>query len=509
MGYVMADNGRKKKNKDRQTPESTGPRLVCIESDQISLYDRNPRTTRNPEYERIKRSIVDHGLEQPLIVTRRPGEKGYMVKAGGNTRLQILKDLYATSGDPSYAMVTCIEVGWEDESDVLVGHLRENSLRGSLTFIDKAAAIYAFAQMLAETRDGSMPTIRDLQTALLDQGYPISSTMLSYMRYAAKFLMPAIPVALSDGLGWHAIRKIRKLHRAGSQLWTRYGIGSDDEFDDVFSELCRRHDGPDWQSEPLLRAIANEIAEAADVNVQTIRMMIDASQVDGGNLAESYAQDASEKEADVVACQSQGQTNTRECGESTASEAPEPGSLSVDIDLDDQNELSKSIESQRGRHDDQNPFLDLRRRAFGLADSLARRFGLADLVVPLPDCGNGFLIVDVPSQSLLDGADCHSRAAIGTMWWQLIAFSEVACAPPSIIEELLPRDSALRQILQDQEVELLFDRVEIIEAAYIAEQFWARLAKQDWQDWLYLAHTHRDLRAKVVELEQPLWAQAR
>ena len=202
-------------------------------------------------------------------------------------------------------------------------------------------------------------------------------------------------------------------------------------------------------------------------------------------------------------------TNTRELGKSTASEAPKPGSLSVDIDLDDQNKLGKSIEGERGKYNERNPFLDLRRRAFGLADSLARRFGMADLVVPLPDCGNGFLIVDVPSRSLLESADDHSRAAIGTMWWQLIAFSEIACAPPSMIEERLPADSTLRQVLQDQDVELLFDRVEIIEAAYIAEQFWAKLAKQDWQDWLYLAHTHRDIRAKVIELEQPLWAQAR
>ena len=41
---------------------------------------------------------------------------------------------------------------------------------------------------------------------------------------------------------------------------------------------------------------------------------------------------------------------------------------------------------------EQDPFLDLRRRAFGMADSLARRFGITELVAPLPDCGHGFLI---------------------------------------------------------------------------------------------------------------------
>jgi hypothetical protein len=238
-------------------------------------------------------------------------------------------------------------------------------------------------------------------------------------------------------------------------------------------------------------------------------MMLDASAIDGADLAESYAENTSEEELDGAGYQAPGAANESQQDKGTASDASEPRSLTIDVDLEDQNDKAKRVATQRSKNIEQCPFLDLRRRAFGLADSLARRFGMADLVVPLPDCGNGFLIVDVPSRSLLDSADSQSRAAIGTMWWQLLAFSEIAGAPPAMIEEQLPADSALRRILQDREVELLFDRVELIEAAYIAEQFWARLPKQDWQDWLYLAHTHRDIRAKVIEMEQPLWRQAR
>jgi ParB family protein of integrating conjugative element (PFGI_1 class) len=497
--------GKKSNKKLELANQAPNPRLVCLEIDQISLYDRNPRTTRNPEYERIKRSIVDHGLEQPLIVTRRPGDKAYMVKAGGNTRLQILKDLYAESKDPCYAMVTCIEVGWEDESDVLVGHLRENSLRGNLTFIDKAAAVCAYADMMAEAQNGAMPKIRDLQSALLKQGYPISTTLLSYMRYAAEFLMPAIPVALSDGLGWHAIRRIRQLHRTGSQLWSRYSIGSDSEFDDTFSELCRRHDGPDWQIEPLRHALATEIAEAADISLQTIRMAIDAPDIDSTEVTESYKADPAAGQDGDGAPDMNDLTEPARDSTSTGTTVAAPESLTVEIDLDDEPNDGNGTSSKHQDRKQHDPFLDLRRRAFGLADSLARRFGMADLVAPLPDCGHGFLTIDVPDRSLLDAADARSRAAMGTLWWQLLAFSETASAPASIIEERLPNASALRRILLDQELELLFDRVQIIEAAYFAEEFWARLPKQDWQDWLYLAHTHREIRSKVIELEQPLW----
>ena len=502
----MAKNQMNINKNDGLTGQGPNPRLVCLELDQISLYDRNPRTTRNPEFERIKRSIVDHGLEQPLIVTKRPGDQTYMVKAGGNTRLQILKDLYANSGDPSYAMVACIEVGWEDESDVLVGHLRENSLRGNLNFIDKSAAVCAFAEMMADTNDGAIPTIRDLQLELLKQGYPISSTMLSYMRYAAEFLMAAIPVALSDGLGWHAVRRIRRLHRTGSQLWSRYSIGSDSEFDDTFAELCRRHDGPDWQYEPLLRALATEIAEAADVSVQTIRMAIDATLSNSPTVPQSctgsvpnelmgHAEPPSQRTSMVAA--SQDKSGSRDSA---------PDTLTVVIDLDDDAAESQQSPRQHRNTAQQKVFTELRRRAYGLAHSLARRFGMGDLVEPLPDCGNGYLVVDIPEQSLLDNADARSRAALGTMWWQLLAFSETVCAPTSLIEERLPSSSSLRRILEDQDIELLFDRVDIIEAAYLADRFWASLPKEDWQDWLYLAHTHREIRAKVLETECPLWS---
>ena len=50
---------------------------------QIQPYERNPRHGRNPEYDRIKDSIRSHGLDQPLVITQRPGAADYIVHAGG------------------------------------------------------------------------------------------------------------------------------------------------------------------------------------------------------------------------------------------------------------------------------------------------------------------------------------------------------------------------------------------------------------------------------------------
>ena len=77
--------------------------VFCIES-----YERNPRRSENSEYDRIKSSIRNNGLDQPLVVTQRPQSTGYIVRAGGNTRLKILKELHVETGDPNFARSLCI-----------------------------------------------------------------------------------------------------------------------------------------------------------------------------------------------------------------------------------------------------------------------------------------------------------------------------------------------------------------------------------------------------------------
>ena len=53
--------------------------LMELEVDTIRTYDHNPRHGDNPEYQRIKASVRTQGLDQPLVVTRRPGETAYML----------------------------------------------------------------------------------------------------------------------------------------------------------------------------------------------------------------------------------------------------------------------------------------------------------------------------------------------------------------------------------------------------------------------------------------------
>ena len=90
-------------------PESAGnsatDRGLEVDIARIQPYEHNPRHSPNPEYDRIRDSIRNQGMDQPLVITQRPGATDYIVHAGGNTRLLILKKLYEETGDTRYARV--------------------------------------------------------------------------------------------------------------------------------------------------------------------------------------------------------------------------------------------------------------------------------------------------------------------------------------------------------------------------------------------------------------------
>ena len=105
----------KSSSEDRTSSEKgigkgIGLRSLRVEITRIKCYERNPRRSKNPEYDRIKASILMSGMDQPLLITRRPGEKDYVLQAGGNTRLQILKELFETTGKERFRRVDC-EIG--------------------------------------------------------------------------------------------------------------------------------------------------------------------------------------------------------------------------------------------------------------------------------------------------------------------------------------------------------------------------------------------------------------
>jgi ParB family protein of integrating conjugative element (PFGI_1 class) len=82
---------------------------MVLTLDQLRPNPDNPRTTRNPRYEDIKASIRTRGLDSIPKVTRDPdGEDVFIFSDGGNTRYEILCDLWQETGDERFYRVHTI-----------------------------------------------------------------------------------------------------------------------------------------------------------------------------------------------------------------------------------------------------------------------------------------------------------------------------------------------------------------------------------------------------------------
>jgi len=486
----------------------------------IQSYEGNPRQGRNPEYDRIKASILVSGLDQPLVITQRPGEENYIVQAGGNTRLEILKELFEASGDERFHWLDCRFVEWDQESSVLLAHLRENELRGSLTFIDKARAVMAIKSLVAEELHVSNIPLRTVQSFLTDHGYFASHTLISLMAYAVTVLLPILPIALDCGLGKPQIQRIRTLERVGRKVWGLRGAGTDDEFDGIFEALCRRHDSIDWQFESLRDAIEIEIAEAAEASIQIIRMEFDCRLAGTEPKVPDFVheEDVSNVGFSVA---SRDESATASDAERKARRITSPGPA-ADQDASP-GENPPEIDSQSGAKPSSEvlfrhigvqskariPMGVLRDTAFTLAHRLAERHGIGGLVAPLKDNGLGFLLRDVPPAALVDPLDEDMLAQVSTMWWQLVAFAEMTMAPAELLEATVDNDSPFDPRARASTRLSLTDAVLNIDPGSQAHQFWRQLNHDDWCDWLCLAHNYREMHRMARVLEKPLWGSAR
>ncbi len=504
---------------------TTSPAPQMIDISRIQPYEHNPRHGRNPEYDRIRDSIRNTGLDQPLVVTQRPDATDFIVHAGGNTRLIILKELFAETGDQRFAAVPCLLKAWCCESDVLLAHLRENDLRGGLTFIDKARAVCEAQKLLAEELGLDVISQRRLETELRHAGYRITQARISQMVYTVHRLLPVIPIALESGLGRPHIERIRRLERAAHKIWQDRCSESAEDFEEVFTTLCKRYDSPDWDTDVLRSALESEIAAALDVSIHTVRVMLDAEMA-GRELVipeaevepneessetelptdESFDNDVDQDDGHSPISSSD-RASTDELpaelpDQSNPDSAPDTGLLDDDVE-----EVSEPETELPKLSNDTSPndLKSLRGRAWTLATRLAQRNGMADLVEAVSGKGLGFVLRDVPDPTLADQLDEDSLSQLTMLWWQLAACAEMTFAPLEAMLPLLPDESILRRALETEDADLLFSSIWTLDPGHTGYRLWRPLDDRDWRDLLALMDTYRRIRRIAADTGVSVW----
>lgn len=482
---------------------------------QIQPYERNPRHGLNPEYDRIKASIRIQGLDQPLVITQRPGAHDYIVHSGGNTRLLILKELYEETGDERFTHAQCVLKPWDRESDVLMAHLRENDLRGNLSFIDKARAVCEARALFAEELTLDEVSQKRLEIELRRCGYCVSQGLISQMEYAVYRLFPLLPLTLEAGLGRPQVARIRLLERAASSVWRQRCVEIPDAFEEIFTALCRRYDGPDWDTGLLREGLENEIAETAEISIHAIRVALDAELTEREPVIPEFVpikeppkpslQDDSEGKP--VMTEGIDEPEVDETGVNQTAEAPADPLATEAPSEDHQGGLTADVSESLMADSPSKPadLKSLRGRAWTLATRLAQRNGISELVEPLPGKGLGYVLRDVPDSSLADQLDEDALAQICILWWQLAACSEMTFAPLESILPLLPANSLLRRALETQDAELLFNNIWTLDPGHTGYRLWQSLHDPDWRDLIHLMDTYRRIRQLAAETGVAIW----
>lgn len=504
---------------DTQTGQDSGPlELAVLDVSRLHPYEHNPRRAPNAEYARIKASIRADGLGQPLVVTQRPGEVDYIVHAGGNTRLRVLTELFEETGDRRFAEVPCVIRPWTREADVLLAHLKENDLRGELTFLDKALAVADARRFLEEGTEESL-TQAGLAEALQRHGYGLSQGLISQMAYAVERLLPLLPQALQGGIGRPQVAKIRSLDRAARAIWLERRVDVETEYEQAFEALCRRYGTADWDIASLRRALEAEIAERADISIHAVTLEIDARM--SGRRVEPSTNSTTFHDSEPGVEAGQREQDSRDTGRPSSivretDSAPAPDGTS-DTTPEHSTKVHDPGECLANADEEACPAViattppradlkSLRARLWTLASRLAQRNGLSDLVQPLSGRGLGFVLHDVPDPALVDQLDDDGLAQVSMVWWYLAACAELTVAPLDALLPALPEESVLRRALVDQDAGLLFASVWTLDPGHMGYRLWRRLDDRDWQDLLALMDTYRALRRNGAPDDKALWS---
>jgi ParB family protein of integrating conjugative element (PFGI_1 class) len=249
------------------------PTRIVVTLDQIVAYTDNPRQTRNPMYDEIKESIRNRGLDHAPNVTRKNPTDPYMIKDGGNTRLQILRELFDETGDEKFYRLDVMFHPWKNQLDMLIGHAVENEMRGNMIFIERALHAKKIKHEM-EAADGKNLSIRELAKRISAEGWSLDQTSLNHLLYAEENLLPVMSEALWSGIGIDRVKKIRKLLDVCRIYWEAVSTPDEGVFDEIWKPVFSTLDGDGFDVFKAEYELCGAMAQRLDGPIMSVTAQI-------------------------------------------------------------------------------------------------------------------------------------------------------------------------------------------------------------------------------------------
>lgn len=249
------------------------PSILTVPVKNIKPYDKNPRRMEHPKYEAIKESIYNDGMIQPIVITRKPGEKKFMIFKGGNTRLTIVRELYDATGDSRFESVDCSFQPWTgNEVDAIIGHLKENEMRNSLCFIDRAHGVKTAIEYLKQEKKAPL-SLRSCLNLLVEKGFSTSLSTLSVMLYATDFVEPWLAKDVCKKMGRPQFQKIRSLEKAFNKVCDEFQTPKKVRTE-MFQSTLQKFNEPEWANQVFRRTLELAVAKNHGVSIQDISIRL-------------------------------------------------------------------------------------------------------------------------------------------------------------------------------------------------------------------------------------------
>lgn len=241
----------------------------------VHFYERNPRKANNEAFAELKESIRVNGILQPLSVTKRPGENHYILFAGGNTRLQAIRELWEETGDEKFRETRVIVKKWRGESAVLLAHMAENTQRNDMTFWDRANGTLELKKQL-EDEGGQPLSHRDFESALKKAGVQVNLQSISAYRFAVE-RVPDIGPWLS-GL---SVRNIQPRLNLLLKLANHHDLEEDTFYSQIVTPAAKgiAQDvmaGEAFSADQFLAAVERALCSRLDIEARDMGRMLTA-----------------------------------------------------------------------------------------------------------------------------------------------------------------------------------------------------------------------------------------
>ena len=416
---------------------------LVLTLEQICPYDKNPRRDRNSRYDEIKESIrAQLGLNTPLNVTKRPGDTSYMVEAGGNTRLQILQELWDETKDERFYHIHAQYRPWVSESHVLTAHLVENELRGEMTLLDKALGLQALKKQLEEEA-GTELNRSEFVRKLKMVGYIVSRRQVIRMQYLSERLYSLIPTVARNNLPQREIDNIRDAEKAYLQFWIgQFGDSETEQFQLIFGDVLSQYDDA-WDLDQVRAELDQQFSELSGLDVTQLRLEVDAllygeQHHNGTNPQSSSEDDESSANIPNTSDQSDSQPDestsspnqNNSAAQPSPTEKPASAPKASGTQRSEQQPPSDSGNAEASQlidpYDGPSDLKSLRARNLVLVLQITQRNDLSVCVCPT-NVGMGFLVdlPKIPFQVNDKNIGTGQDACRQFIWWMLLGACEV------------------------------------------------------------------------------------